>query len=88
VNHARGLWKLDLLMVAAVVIAFGAFAGFQADRDAEITAEHVKEADERKAIKPEERMALSAPLQCDATVMHSGTPGELPRTRCYVRSDK
>jgi hypothetical protein len=50
--------------------------------------QHVKEATERKQdVRPEDRIALTHPLQCDAWTMRSGTPGELPRARCYQRPE-
>lgn len=73
----------DALLVAVLLIALGSFAGYQADLDVEITAAHVKEAAERKSVRPEDHVALTHPLQCPAWVMHSGTPGELARPRCY-----
>ena len=81
----QGIWKYDLMILAAVGISL-AFADDHFG--AQVTAEHVKAADERKAdVRPEDRMALSHPLQCDAWVMYSGTPGELPRSRCYQRKE-
>jgi hypothetical protein len=75
----------DTLIVGAAFVAFGVFAGYQADRDVEITAAHVKEADERKAdMPPADRIyPFALPIQYDATVaMGSG------RTRFYARSHR
>ena len=71
-------------LVCAAFLAVVAYHLTACADDAEITALIVKETDERKAVAPE--LVLSHPLDCDAIVMHSGTPGELPRARCYVRS--
>lgn len=76
VRLASGVFFLAVLALLATACA----------DDEEITAAIVKEVSERKAVAPE--LVLSHPLDCDAIVMHSGTPGELPRARCYVRSGK
>jgi hypothetical protein len=67
--------SLTLFLTVLLVLA----AGCDAD-SAEVTAKIVAEVDEKKA-------TFSHPLKCDAWVVHSGTPGEMPRTRCYVRPE-
>jgi hypothetical protein len=61
-------------------------AGCGEVESAEVTAQIVAEVDEKKALPPQ--VLLSHPLNCSAIVMYSGTPGEMPRTRCYVRSQQ
>jgi hypothetical protein len=60
-------------------------AGCGEVESAEVTAQIVAEVDEKKALPPQ--ILLSSPITCDAVVMFSGTPGELPRARCYVRPE-
>ena len=82
-----GLLKYDLLIAATFVSALALFAGHQADKDAEITAAHVAEADARKAdVRPLDRIALTYPLQCDATSTMRAPDGSL-KTRCYQRQE-
>lgn len=50
--------------------------------DAEITAKIEREVAEEKELPP---LVLSHPIPWDAYVTQSGAPGELPRTRYYVR---
>lgn len=72
------------LLVFVLVLAILAKGGKKSD--AEVTAAHVRAATESKQdIRPQDRIALTYPLDCDATVTASGTPGQLPRTRCYIR---
>lgn len=76
--------KLEEYIVPAAVV-LGVLI-FGPSDNPEVTAAHVKEATERKQdVHPADRIALSMPLQCDATATHSGTPGQMPRTRCYIR---
>ena len=80
----QGLWKYDLMILVAVG---GAIAFADDHYGAQVTAEHVKAADERKAdVKPADRLALTHPLPCDFTATHSGPQG-IDRTRCYVRPE-
>lgn len=78
------------MVQAAAAILFGVvlavLVGCDEVESAEVTAKHEQAAQERKSdLRPQDRMALSMPIRCDATATHSGTPGVLPRTRCYVR---
>ena len=82
----QGLWMYDLMMAAAVAVALLGHSEFSATHeliDAEVTAAVEREVSERKAdVKPEDRVALTHPLQYDATVtMGAG------RTRFYVRGE-
>ena len=68
------LQEFLLLMLAVALVA--TLAGCDAE-SSEVTAKIKAEVDEKK-------ITFTHPLQCDAWVQFSGTPGELPRTRCYV----
>ena len=70
---------LTLFLTVLLVLMAGC-----GDVDEIVTAKIVAEVDEKKA---DAKFQLSHPLPCDAWVMYSGTPGELPRTRCYVRPE-
>lgn len=87
----KGLWKLDLAIWAAAglaLLAHHAYRGAHEAIDAEVIASVEREVSQRKTdLSPKDRLALTSPLQCDATATHSGTPGVLPRTRCYVRKE-
>lgn len=72
--------SLTLFLTVLLVLATGCDAD-----SAEVTSKIVAEVDEKKALPPQ--ILLSSPITCDAVVMFSGTPGELPRTRCYVRPE-
>lgn len=81
ISITSGLCLLAFLTVLAI-LAKGSRS------EAEVTAAHVKAATERKQdVRPADRLALSYPIDCDATATQSGTPGELPRTRCYIRPE-
>jgi methyl coenzyme M reductase beta subunit len=74
---------VDSVVEGLALLAFIAVVALLAGCDvesAEVTAKIVAEVDEKKA-------TFSHPLKCDAWVVHSGTPGELPRARCYVRPE-
>ena len=76
------------MIQAAAAVLFGVFLavlmGWDEAGSAEVTAAIKAGADERKAVSPQDQVALTHPLEgCTAWVMHSGTPGELPRPRCY-----
>jgi hypothetical protein len=73
------------LALLAFIAVVALLAGCDAE-SAEVTAQIVAEVDEKKALPPQ--VLLSHPLNCSAIVMYSGTPGEMPRTRCYVRSQQ
>jgi hypothetical protein len=72
------------LALLAFIAVVALLAGCDAE-SAEVTAQIVAEVDEKKALPPQ--VLLSHPLNCSAIVMYSGTPGEMPRTRCYVRPE-
>ncbi len=88
-NHARGMWKFDALMLLSLVVAL-AFGGPKTEvDDAQETAALERAAYERKAdVTPEERLTLTHPLDCDATVCTRQSSREkcLTRTRCYSKS--
>jgi hypothetical protein len=67
---------LTLFLTVLLVLMAGC-----GDVDEIVTAKIVAEVDEKKA---DAKFQLSHPLPCSAWVQYSGTPGELPRTRCYV----
>jgi hypothetical protein len=76
------------MVQAAAAILFGVclavLVGWDEAGAAKVTASIKAEADERKAVRPEDHVALTHPLSgCTAWVIHSGTPGELARPRCY-----
>jgi hypothetical protein len=80
---------VDSVVEGLALLAFIAVVALLAGCDvesAEVTAQIVAEVDEKKALPPQ--VLLSHPLNCSAIVMYSGTPGEMPRTRCYVRSQQ
>ena len=68
---------LTLFLTVILVLA----TGCGEVESAEVTAKIVAEVDEKKA---DAKFQLTHPLPCSAWVQYSGTPGELPRTRCYV----
>jgi hypothetical protein len=79
---------VDSVVEGLALLAFIAVVALLAGCDvesAEVTAQIVKETDEKKALPPQ--VLLSSPIRCDAVVIRSGTPGELPRARCYVRPE-
>jgi hypothetical protein len=79
---------VDSVVEGLALLAFIAVVALLAGCDvesAEVTAKIVAEVDEKKALPPQ--VLLSHPLNCSAIVMYSGTPGEMPRTRCYVRPE-
>jgi hypothetical protein len=75
---------IEGLALLAFFAVLALLAGCGEVESAEVTAKIVAEVDEKKA---DAKFQLLHPLQCDAWVMYSGTPGELPRTRCYVRPE-
>ena len=71
-NH--DLQEFLLLMLAVALVA--CLAGCDAE-SSEVTAKIKAEVDEKK-------ITFTHPLEgCTAWTVHSGTPGELPRPRCY-----
>jgi hypothetical protein len=77
---------VEVLLLLAVCSGAVLLYGCGEVESAEVTAKIVAEVDEKKALPPQ--VLLSHPLNCSAIVMYSGTPGEMPRTRCYVRSQQ
>lgn len=70
------LTKLEIavLLIIAALLIVG-----RLDYDsAVVTAAHEAETYEKKSM-------LGLPLDCDAWVVQSGTPGEVPKGRCYAR---
>ena len=68
--------SLTLFLTVLLVLMAGC-----GDVDEIVTAKIVAEVDEKKA---DAKFQLSHPLEgCTAWTIHSGTPGELPRPRCY-----
>ena len=68
--------SLTLFLTILLVLTVGCDV-----ESAEVTAKIKAEVDEKKA---DAKFQLTHPLPCSAWVQYSGTPGELPRTRCYV----
>lgn len=77
----------ELVLICIWLAAMALVQDRDAD-DAVFTASEVAAAQDRKSLRPEDAIALSHPLDCDATVRvavhyHDKTPG-----RCYVRKSQ
>lgn len=81
--------KAELAGVAAFGLALWCFG--QEFKSAEVTAKIEQAVYERKSdVTPQERIALTHPLDCDATMCarQSSRQGCLTRARCYFRSQQ
>jgi len=71
-NHARGLWKFDLIVVASLLVAIAFGRAKEAD-DAAETAKQEKAAAQKKAdAKPEDVVWLRLPLECEQFIAMRG----------------
>jgi hypothetical protein len=77
-NHARGLWKYDLMVVFAFAAAL--YVGKHDSESAEVTAKHEQAAAEAKAdIKPADQVWLRLPLECQEWIAMRGAGQEWKR---------
>ena len=85
----QGIGFVAAIFLAALAVAAAAGVGhdFLSDaRAAEVTAQHVADADARKEVRPEQLLPLSKPLRCDATMKQS-VAGVVLRETCYARKE-
>lgn len=76
-------------MKPAITFIFGVLVGAMAsDVTRPNAAPVVARATMPTAITPLADFKASMPLQCDAWVVQSGTPGKMPVARCYSRRTK
>lgn len=70
-DPARGSWKAELLALAAFALAL---LGFRSELESvEVTAEHEREAYERKTdLTPQDYLALTSPMGCAEWVAMRG----------------
>lgn len=80
---------MQTVLAVAAGMALAMLIGTLDRQSAEVTAQHIKAADERKAdMPPADRIyPFRLPLEYDFTATHSGPEG-LGRTRFYSRGTK